>query len=194
MTDTLTKTVAITGAGGSVGKALAKRLLAGGHRVKALARNDGDAEQLKELGAEPFLGDVRELATLINLTQDCSLVFHLAAWMGSPFDEDLAYAVNIGGTKNVVRAAGEAGADRVLLASSIAVYGPVREGFITEESPVSRVGDLYGDTKIEGERAARREAERVDIELTVLRPTMIYGPESPSWTEIPFDSISKGLP
>ena len=84
--------------------------------------------------------------------------------------------------------------ERVVLASSIAVYGPVQEGVVTEESPTRSVGDLYGDTKIEGEKAARREAEKAGVELAILRPTMIYGPESPSWTEIPFDSISKGLP
>lgn len=194
MTDNTSKTIAITGAGGSLGRALTKRLLKNGHRVKALVRKDGDAEQLGELGAEPVRGDVREISTLEELVRDCDLVFHLAAWMGSPFDENLAYAVNVGGTENVVRAAGKSGAKRVVLASSIAVYGPVREGFVTEESPVKSVGDLYGDTKIGGERAAKKEAGRSGIELTILRPTMIYGPKSQPWTEIPFDSIRKGLP
>ena len=194
MTNTTSTTVAITGAGGSLGKALAKRLLGSGHRVKALVRKEEDAHRLRGLGTEHVTGDVRDTAALEELVRDCRLVFHLAAWMGSPFDEDLAYAVNVGGTENVVRAAGETGVERVVLASSIAVYGPVQEGVVTEESPVRSVGDLYGDTKIEGERAARREAERAGVELTVLRPTMIYGPESPSWTEIPFGTISKGLP
>lgn len=194
MTDTTPTTVAITGAGGSLGKALTERLLEGGHRVKALVRKEDDARQLRELGAEPVLGDVRETAALEELVEGCRFVFHLAAWMGSPFDEELAYAVNVGGVEKVVRAAGRAGVERVVLASSIAVYGPVQEGVVTEESPTKKVGDLYGDTKIEGEKAAWREAKKAGVEVTVLRPTMIYGPESPSWTEIPFDSISKGLP
>ena len=194
MTDTTPTTVAITGAGGSLGKALAKRLLEDGHRVKALVRKEDDARQLRRLGAEPVSGDVREGAALEELVEGCRFVFHLAAWMGSPFDEELARAVNVGGTEKVVAAAGEAGAERVVLANSIAVYGPVQEGVVTEESPTRSVGDLYGDTKIEGEKAARREAGRASVELAILRPTMIYGPESPSWTEIPFDSISKGLP
>ena len=194
MTDTIPTTVAITGAGGSLGKALAKRLLEDGHRVKALVRKEDDARQLRRLGAEPVSGDVRESAALEELVEDCRLVFHLAAWMGTPFDEELARAVNVGGTEKVVTGSGRAGVGRVVLASSIAVYGPVQKGVVTEESPTRSVGDLYGDTKIEGEKAARREAERAGVELAILRPTMIYGPESPSWTEIPFDSISKGLP
>ena len=194
MTDNSPTTAAVTGAGGSLGKALVRRLVEHGHRVKALTRKEDEADQLRGLGAEPILGDVREAAALGELLRDCRFVFHLAAWMGAPFDEELAHAVNVGGTENVVRAAGKSGAERVVLASSIAVYGPVQSGVVTEESPVRSVGDLYGDTKIEAEQVARREAERAGVELTVLRPTMIYGPESPSWTEIPFDSISRGLP
>ena len=194
MTDATPATVAITGAGGSLGKALARRLVESGHRVKGLVRKERDADQLRGLGAEPILGDVRETTALEELVEDCHCVFHLAAWMGAPFDEELARSVNVGGTEVVVKAAGKAGAKRVVLASSVAVYGPVQEGVITEESSTRSVGDLYGDTKIEGEKAARRESERAGVELTILRPTMIYGPESPSWTEVPFDSISKGLP
>ena len=187
-------TVAVTGAGGSLGGALVRRLLRNGNQVKALARKEADVSRLRKLGAETVRGDVRETAALEELARDSRVVFHLAAWMGSPFDEELARAVNVGGTENVVQAASNAGAERVVLAGSIAVYGPVREGTITEESPTWSVGDLYSDTKIEAESVARREAERVGVELVVLRPTMIYGPESPSWTEVPFGAISKGLP
>ena len=187
-------TVAVTGAGGSLGGALVRRLLRNGHRVKALARKEAEVSRLRALGTEPVRGDVREKVTLEELVQDCRVVFHLAAWMGNPFDEALAHAVNVGGAKNVVRATANAGAERVVLASSIAVYGPVREGTITEESPTWSVRDLYSDTKIEAEEVARREAGRAGVELVVLRPTMVYGPESPSWTEVPFGAISKGLP
>ena len=194
MTDNPSTTIAVTGAGGSLGKALTRRLLGGGHRVRALTRKENEAEQLRGLGAEPVVGDVREPAPVKELVEGCDAVFHLAAWMGAPFDEKLAYAVNVGGTENVVRAAGEAGARRVVLASSIAVYGPVQRGNVTEETPVKSVGDLYGDTKIEAEKVARHGADEANVELAILRPTMIYGPESPPWTEVPFDSISRGLP
>ncbi len=188
------KTVAVTGAGGSLGRALTRRLVKHGHRVKALVRKEADVEALRGLGAKPVVGDVREKDSLEELARGCETVFHLAAWMGEPFDEEVAHAVNVGGTECVIRASAGAGARRVVLASSIAVYGPVRDGLVTEETPLRSVGDLYGDTKIAAERAARRDAGRTGIELVILRPTMIYGPESPSWTEVPFASISRGLP
>ena len=186
--------VAVTGAGGSLGSALVRRLLRGGRTVRALARKEKDAERLLALGAAPVVGDVQDTRALEKLTRGCEVVFHLAAWMGQPFDEEVAHAVNVRGTEDVLRAAARAGARRVVLASSVAVYGPVGEGVLTEESPTWSVGDLYGDTKIAAEAAARRVAAEMGIELVVLRPTMIFGPESPSWTEEPFAAISKGLP
>ena len=188
------RTVAVTGAGGSLGKALTRRFVKNGNRVMVLVRKEADADELRGLGARAVLGDVRDEDSLEELIGGCETVFHLAAWMGEPFDEEVANAVNVGGTEGVIRTAARAGAQRVVLASSIAVYGPVMEGTVSEESPLRSVGDLYSDTKIAAEKAAKREAERAGIDLVILRPTMIYGPESPSWTEIPFASISRGLP
>ncbi len=187
--------VAVTGAGGSLGSVLVRRLLLhSGQTVRALVRREEDARRLREMGATPVVGDVRDGRALESLVRGCEAVFHLAAWMGKPFDEELAHTVNVGGAEGVVQAAAAAGVRRVALASSIAVYGPVLRGILAEDAPVRSVGDLYGDTKIAAERAARREAERLGVELVVLRPTMIFGPESPSWTEEPFAAISKGLP
>lgn len=188
------RTVAVTGGGGSVGGALVRRLLTSGTTVRALVRSEEDAAKLLALGAVPVVGDVRDEKSLERLVQGCEVVFHLAAWMGKPFSPEVARAVNVRGTRSVVLAAAEAETGRVVLASSIAVYGPVSGGVISEDGPVWAVGDLYGDTKIEAERAAWKAAGETGIELVVLRPTMIYGPESPSWTEDPFAAISSGLP
>lgn len=186
--------VAVTGAGGSLGTALVCRLARNGHPVRALVRSEEDALGMRELGATPVVGDLRDSGKLEELVRGCEVVFHLAAWMGSPFDGELAFSVNVGGTEDVVRAAAGEGVQRVVLASSIAVYGPVRDGRITEESPYWGVGDLYGDTKIEAEKAAKLEARKTGIELVIMRPTMIYGPDSPSWTKAPFAAISRGFP
>lgn len=185
---------AVTGAGGSLGSALVRRLLERGIGVRGLVRSDEDALRLERLGAQHLRGDVRDTHTLETLVAGCRLVFHLASWTGRPFDETLARDVNIEATRDLLSVAAQAGVERVLLASSIAVYGPVQDGRIDENTPYWSVGDLYGDTKIEAERIARSEAERLGIELVVLQPTMIYGPRSPSWTLVPFEAISRGLP
>lgn len=186
--------VAVTGAGGALGQVLVRRLLDEGNTVRALVRKDTDAEALRELGAMPIMGDMRDATTLAQLLQEVEVAYHLAAWMGKPANPNVARAVNVEGTAALVRLAAESGVERVVLASSIAVYGPVRQGRIDETQPTWSVGDAYGDTKIEAERVAKEEAERGGVELVILRPTMIYGPASPSWTLTPFDTIKKGLP
>src|SRR5690606_32160768 len=117
---------------------------------------------------------------------------HLAAWMGSP--AGLAEAVNVDGTRALAHAAVSAGVRRMVLASSMAVYGPVTAGNVTEDWPLVSVGDPYADSKLRGEEAARSVLVESGTELVVLRPTMIYGPASGSWTLAPVAAMRRGLP
>ena len=76
--------VAVTGAGGSLGQALIKELLAEGFTARALVRNEKSARQVELMGAEAILGDVRDDASLRKLCEGANVVYHLAAWMGKP--------------------------------------------------------------------------------------------------------------
>lgn len=192
--------MAVTGAGGGLGRALVAELVGRGYAVRAAVRNAASEAVVTGLGAVPFRADVRDGATLAALCEGVDVVYHLAAWMGSPAGQ--ARAVNVDGTRNVIRAAAAGGARRVVLASSVAVYGPVAGGRITEDAPFRKVGDAYGDSKIEAEEAARDELTRLSQstpaahapELVILRPSMIYGPASSSWTTAPVAGIARGLP
>ena len=93
-----------------------------------------------------------------------------------------------------MKAASASRVKRIVLASSIAIYGPVTEGVISEDKDYWIVGEPYGDSKIAAEKFAKSLAKEKGIELVILRPTMIYGPKSPSWTVVPFKIIKKGLP
>lgn len=191
---------AVTGAAGGVGRALVAELVARGYAVRAGVRNDAAEALVTGLGAVPFRADIREPSTLTALFDGVDVVYHLAAWLGAPAGQ--APAVNVAGTRNVVAAAGDGGVRRVVYASSIAVYGPVTSGHIIEDAPYRKVGDAYGDSKIEAEEAAWAEVARLaqlggDVkapELVILRPTMIYGPASGSWTTAPVAGIARGLP
>lgn len=190
----------MTGAGGGLGRALVAELVSRGHVVRAAVRNEAARAMVTGLGAVPFRADVREPATLTPLFDGVDVVYHLAAWMGSPAGQ--ADEVNVVGTKNVVAAAAICGVRRVVHASSVAVYGPVTSGHIAEDAPYRKIGDAYGDSKIEAEEAARAEVARPaqtggaarPPELVILRPTMIYGPASGSWTLAPVAGIARGLP
>lgn len=186
--------VAVTGAGGSLGRALVRELLAHNFRVRGLVRSDADAAALREAGAEPLRGDVRDRGSLAALVAGADGVCHLAAWMGGKGGREAAMAVNADGTRTLCEVAAAAGVRRLLLASSIAVYGPVRDGVVDEAHPLRDAGDPYGASKIAAEAAARRVADDEELELVILRPTMIYGPDSASWTTTPLGAIRRGLP
>lgn len=187
-------TIAVTGAAGSLGRALIERLLNSGHVVKALIRSETQAQKMQAEHLEVVIGDVRDEAALKKLLEGADVVMHLAAWMGKPFDEKIAQLINVTATDAVVRQAAAAGAKRIVLASSVAVYGPVLGGVISESAPTQKIGDLYSDTKTDAEGVAKAAALETGIELCILRPAMIYGPASPSWTVVPFEGIRAGTP
>lgn len=184
--------VAVTGATGGVGRALVPLLVEQGHTVRAAVRTPEQATLARALGAEPIQADMTSPDTLSALVDGVDVVHHLAAWMGSP--AGMAEAVNVGGTRDLALAAAAAGVRRLVLASSMAVYGPVESGNVTEERQFVSVGDPYGDSKARGEVAARDALESTGTELVVLRPTLIYGPASGSWTLMPVAAMRKGIP
>jgi nucleoside-diphosphate-sugar epimerase len=63
----------------------------------------------------------------------------------------------------------------VVHCSTVGVHGDIDSPPADEDAPL-RPGDVYQDTKVEGERLARAAAARTGIELTIARPSGIYGP------------------
>jgi len=72
-------------------------------------------------------------------------------------------------------AAARAGARRVVHCSTVGVHGDVEHPPADESAPL-RPGDIYQQTKLEGERVAREAARSAGIEVTIVRPSGIYGP------------------
>jgi len=185
--------ILVTGATGFIGSRLTARLLSSGARVRILARSPARATPLATLGAEVVYGDLTRPDTLASACAACSAVIHCAAWLGSPYRKDLAWQVNVTGTASLAAAAVAAGVARFVHLSSIAVYGPVREGVVTEDSPLWQGVELYGDSKIAGEQVLR-DARGRGLSVVILRPGVVYGPRSRGWTLWFIDRIRKGYP
>lgn len=188
------RVVAVTGAGGGIGAATTRRLLAAGAAVRGLVRSQVAADRLAALGAEPVVGDVADPGALARLFAGAESAVHLAAWMGGRGGAAEARRVNVEGARAVAVAAAAAGAARLVHVSSVAIYGPTLAGAVDESVPPRAVGDPYGDTKIEGEAAARAAAAEGGLGLVILRPTMVYGPGVASWTLTPLGAIARGFP
>lgn len=185
--------VLVTGATGFIGGHLTERLLTSGARVRALVRSPEKAAHLVARGVELTTGDLTQPETLGPACAGVQVVCHSAAWLGSPYSKTRAWAVNASGTAALAKAAHAARVDRFVHLSSIAVYGPVREGVVTEDSPFWRGLDLYGDSKI----AAEEELGKVEgqgLPTVILRPGIVYGPRSRGWTLWCIHRIRKGYP
>ena len=128
--------VFLTGGSGLIGGALAKRLVARGDEVVALARSDASARGLEALGARVVRGDVLDEAGLEQGMSGCALVYHVAGVNTMcPTDPAALIHVNVRGAEAAVRAAARAGVERVVLTSSAAALGEAEGTVGSEMSP-----------------------------------------------------------
>jgi nucleoside-diphosphate-sugar epimerase len=186
------RAILVTGASGFVGSHLAERLVAEGACVRVLVRDPQKLLPSLRDCVEVVRGDLRHPACFAAATQDCDIVFHVAAWLGQPNRRDAAYAVNVAATQQLAEAARAARVRRFVSTSSIAVYGPVLSGVVDETWPPSDVY-LYSETKSRGEQAVF--AAMTDrFEVTVVRPAEVYGPRGGAWTTLPVKLAQRGVP
>lgn len=171
----------VTGGAGFLGTALANRLAREGHQVRVLDDlSAGDAARLDH--AVLFTrGDVNDRPKLWTLLQDVECVYHLAARVSVP--ESILYpreynAVNVGGTVSVMEAMRDVGVQRVILASSGAVYGEQAQHTLTEDV-VPNPGSPYAVSKLAAEFYVHTIGRLWGIETVALRIFNAYGPGQP---------------
>lgn len=177
------KHVFVTGATGFVGGALASRLLAGGARVRALARSTSSATFLenKKKGIEIVQGDITDARRMLELVKGTDFVMHVAGAMRG--DLEHMRLINIVGTHNVVEAAAASKVRRIVHVSSVSVYGFGLKGDVNEEMGLSPSRDAYAQTKAEGERVIREVAKTHNLSYSIIRPGNMYGARSDMWTK-----------
>lgn len=169
-------TVFVTGGSGFIGGRLIGRLVREGTAVRALARSEGSARRVAELGAEPVRGDLGDRDALAAAAQGAELAFHLAAHLGDwgrweDFERD-----NVTGTRNVLDACAGSGVRRFVHCGTEAALMAGKPLVAVDESaplrPDSRAP--YSATKARAEQAVR-EANRDGFETVVLRPRFVWG-------------------
>jgi nucleoside-diphosphate-sugar epimerase len=164
--------ILVTGAGGFIGGRIVEILHASGRGpVRAGVRRWSTAAQIGRLPVQIVACDVADPASLAAALDGVQAVVHCA--VGSP-------EVNAVGTRNLLEAARLAGVPRIVHLSTIDVYGRA-DGIYTEQMPRKREGAAYGDSKIAAEEAVEEYRAR-GSHVAVLRPTIVYGPGSESWT------------
>jgi len=172
----------VTGGAGFIGSAIVRRLLAEGARKVVIIDNllTGRESNLEEVAASIDLHrvDIRHYEELVPLVRGAAVVFHEAAIPSVPrsIDDPVpSHEINIDGTFNVLRAAREGGAGRVVYAASSSAYGDTEE-LPKVESMTPRPKSPYALQKLVGEYYCNVFSEVYGIETVALRYFNVYGP------------------
>ena len=172
--------VLVTGATGFTGGHLASTLAARGDEVRALVRPRSrarfDASALPSQGVTAVEGDLADGGAVRRAADGVEVVYHIAATYREAGQPDSAYrAINVQGTANVLEAARAGGARRMVHCSTGGVHGHIASPPANEDAPFNP-GDVYQETKLEAEQAARAFGDRTGFDVVVARPIGIYGP------------------
>ncbi|HEV2580040.1 MAG TPA: NAD-dependent epimerase/dehydratase family protein [Ktedonobacteraceae bacterium] len=169
--------VLVTGAAGFLGGHLVDMLVERGDDVRAMVRPVEDSSRLRRLpGVEVVQGDLTDAASLKRAVQGVECVYNVAARTG-PWGLERDYnAINVWGVADLITAAMEAGARRIVHTSSITVYGHHLHGLVTEEHPYIAEDNPYSRTKIAGEKLIADMVKGRGAPVVIVRPGWIYGP------------------
>ena len=166
----------VTGATGFTGGHLVNNLLNHNYQVRILAQTSSNIEKFKNKPVEIFLGRLQNKDHMFKAVEGVDVVFHVAALYRAANLPDSAYwEVNVIGTQNVLDAALYHNVKRFVHCSTGGVHGHIEHPPANEDAPFSP-GDVYQDSKAEGEKLAMYYFKEKGLPVSVIRPTGIYGP------------------
>jgi dihydroflavonol-4-reductase len=166
----------VTGGTGFVGANLVRELLADGRSVRVLARKGSDRRALEGCAVEIAEGNLLDVESLRAAVKGAQRVYHVAAdyrlWARDPRE---LYRANVDGTRHVLSAAAEAGAERIVYTSTVGALGIPKDGSPGDETSPVGLEDMVGPYK-----ASKFLAERVADELAARgAPIVIVNPSAP---------------
>ena len=186
------KRILVTGASGFVGGKLVEHLLDCGNSIRAVYRRTSVPNRLERLSnrnVELVRKDLAGADSLGALLQGCSHVVHAAAKVADYGPRDEFVAINVRATEKMLSAAADAGCERFLYVSSIAVHGFGNHHGSVEEGPYFPLQSSYQITKLDGENLVRRNSR---VPFTIARPGLVYGPGDTTTLNPLFDLLAKG--
>ena len=189
--------VLVTGGSGFVGTNLVTELLDRGHEVRSFDRAPSPLPARERF--QTVVGDITDATDVANAVAGIDTVIHTAAVIdlmggGSAPARERSFAVNVGGTKNLVHAAQKAGVKRfVYTASNSVVMGgqPITGG--DETLPYTqRFADLYTETKVVAEKFVLSQNGEAGLLTCSIRPSGIWGRGDQTMFRKLFESVLKG--
>lgn len=166
----------VTGVTGFTGGHLARTLLRAGDDVRVLARDASRVPEDLRNRVEVIVGNLTSADDLRRAVGGQDVIYNIAAlYREAGLAAETYRDVNARAVVSLIDAAAAAGVRRVVHCSTVGVHGDIEHPPANEDAPL-RPGDVYQDTKLEGEQLGREAALRTGMELVIARPTGIYGP------------------
>lgn len=172
----MTANILLTGSTGFIGSHLLEKLISENYCIHCLVRKNSNFRWIREIKDKIILkeGNFLYPETLKNVMDDIDIVIHVAGVVHS-IDWHNYYLFNFVGTKNILQAALKSKkVKKFFYFSSQSAYGPLPRGEIRKEdlkpNPVSHAGK----SKLLSEEEVLKHKD--DIQVTILRPTIVYGP------------------
>ena len=173
-------TVLVTGAAGFIGRALCRQLVASGWEVRGATRSPEQVSQLSAGVVPALAGDLGASPRWAEALAGVDVVVHLAVHhhvlsRTTPRDLELFRRVNVSGSRDLALQAAAAGVRRLIYLSSAKIHGEGLERPYTERD-LPCPATPYGASKWKAELVLHQTAEDAGLELSILRPPLVYGP------------------
>jgi nucleoside-diphosphate-sugar epimerase len=191
------RTVLVTGASGFVGHAVCAELLRRGFPVRAALRKlqmpFPDCEQV-------IVPTLDELTDWSSALRGVDTVIHLAARVHVMHEEAINpiaefRKVNTAGSLHLARAAADAGVRRLVYVSSIGVNGnATRLDQAYSEKDMPHPHNAYALSKWEAEQALQKISGETGLEVVIVRPPLVYGPNAPGNFAEMMRALKVGVP
>ena len=181
--------VLITGGSGRIGRIVVPELEHAGYETKIF-----DLAKPKNSKHEFIKGDLRNLVEVEKATRDVEAVVHLAAIpMDIPGEAKEIFEINVMGTFHVLEASARNKVKRVVFASSVSAYGFIfwKKPIIVEYFPIDEghpcnPDDMYGLSKLIGEKLCYAYSRRYGMCTICLRLATVWFPEEEITTSLLF--------
>lgn len=189
--------VLVTGADGFVGRAVVDRLLCDGAGVHAAVRKRRPGllqgarvfEGLDLIRGDGWAAALNGVSSIVHCAARVHVTRDRAADSLTEFR-----SVNVEGTLALARRAAASGVRRFVFVSSIGVNGGETLGQAFEAGDAPAPHSPYAVSKWEAELALREMSSRCGIEIVVVRPPLVYGPDAPGNFGALFKAVARGVP
>ena len=179
----------VTGATGFVGRRLLKLLVASGFNIRILSRKDN-------INFETVTCDFEKEKIPLSALKSVDKVFHLAGFTHDMRNiskvQHLYHKINVDATAQLAKLAVQSGVKHFIFVSSVKASGFAVAGECMTEEDQGKPEGVYGKTKREAELKLLEIAQNSDMHVSIVRPSLVYGPGVKGNLRLMLSGIEKG--